>query len=60
MTRKEFNLRRERLKRGLTQEQVMLGVPVPNRTYREHEYSNNFSELAKRGYKHFFEEFDKK
>lgn len=59
MTRKEFNLRRERKKHDLTQREVIEGVPIPNSTYRRHERTGNFSELEKRGYQHFFEEITK-
>lgn len=59
MTRKEFNLRRERERRGLTQKDVYEGIPMPKNTYCRHEQTNKFKELDKRGYIHFFEEITK-
>lgn len=60
MTRKEFNLRRERLKRGLRQIDVAAGTFTHPRTYQKHEAQETLSEKLKNVYKNFFTLFDKK
>lgn len=60
MTRKEFNLRRERMKRNLTQVNVADGVPTDIRTYQRHEAADKIKPIFERAYKNYFDEFDKK